>query len=489
MNETMRQLIKMNARGETKKTNSVHIGKVVDIDDHNFSNIHEFNLPYSERGGHFGVIGTTGIGKTKLLAHMLCQDIRTGNNVFVCDPKGDVFLMSAIIQAAVESGRLADLMMVSPIYPEYSMMVDPLAYYYLSDELVDHVVSGIKSDDEYFINVASEVCTAVVTGLIAQDAAINMRTTMNFFDIKQRVDYDSLCALGESLNALITHPLANVREMADEATLNIRQIRSSPQDFFAKVSSSLRTVLTALVSSSTGKIIGHAKTNEFVRRFENGEGVILICNTGNLLARRTAYIIGRVMISMIQSMVGRFFASGLKVKRPLCIYMDEGHNLLYQGIEELFNKSRAASIWLHFFTQSMAQIEAAVGPPIMQSIIDNISTWVFMRVNQNDTAKYIEESSPIRTVFKNIINIGDAKLSMSLREEDEYAIRADRGVKLKPRYFFMRSGGKFYKGIVPMVKDPYMRVEFPLINTSGPTENHDEQLENITKGKGAKQAC
>lgn len=487
MTDVMNQLIKMNARGKISKTDSVHIGRVVDIDDHNFSNIHEFHLPSSERGSHFGVIGTTGIGKTKLLAHLVCQDIRAGHNVFCCDPKGDVFLMSSIIQAAVESGRLKDLMLVSPIYPEYSMTVDPLAYYYLSDELVDHVISGIKSDDEYFINVASEVCTAIITGLIAQDAAINVRTTMNFFDIKQRVDYESLCALGESLNHLITHPLAHVREMAEESTLNIRQIRSSPQDFFAKVSSSLRTVLTALTSSTTGKIIGKAKTNEFVRRFENGEGAILICNTGNLLARRTAYIIGRVMISMIQSMVGRFFASGLKVKRPLCIYMDEGHNLLYQGIEELFNKARQAGVWLHFLTQSMAQIEAAVGPPIMQSIIDNISTWVFMRVNQNDTAKYIEESSPIRTVYKNIVNIGDAKLSMSLREEDEYAIRSDRVVKLKPRYFFMRSGGKFYKGIVPIVKDPYMRVEFPLVNTSAMAENHDEQLENIVKG--VKKAC
>ena len=463
----LEELVRMNKYGKIRKTDSVHIGKVVGLEDYNFSNIHEFNLPNSARSGHFGCIGTTRVGKTKLLTHMIVQDIHSGNNVVFIDPKGDDDAMSAVLQAAVESGRLNDLMLITPIYPDCSLMIDPLAYYYLSDELVDHVVSGIKSDDEYFVNVASEVTTAVVAGIIAQNIAKNQETKMNFFDIKQRVDYESLGQLGTSLEYLVNHPSQTVRDLVEEATLNIRQIRSSPQDFFAKVSSSLRTVLTALTSSTTGKIIGKAKTNEFVRRFERGDGVILICNTGSLLTRRTAYTIGRVLISMIQSMVGRFFASGARLKRPLCIYLDEGHNILYQGIQELFNKAGGAGVWLHFFTQSMSQIEEAVGPPTTQSIIDNISTWVYMRVNHNETAKYIEESAPIHTVYKNIVNIGDAKLSMSLREEDEYSIRADKVVKLKPRYFYLRSGGIYYKGVVPEVRSPRMRIKFPNINPAG----------------------
>lgn len=471
----LEELTRMNKYGKIRKTDSVHIGKVVGLEDYNFSNIHEFNLPNKARSGHFGCVGTTRVGKTKLLTHMIVQDIHSGKNVVFIDPKGDADAMSAVLQAAVESGRLNDLMLITPIYPDCSLMIDPLAYYYLSDELVDHVVSGIKSDDEYFVNVASEVTTAVVAGIIAQNVAKNQETKMNFLDIKQRVDYESLGQLGTSLQYLENHPSQTVRDLVEEATLNIRQIRSSPQDFFAKVSSSLRTVLTALTSSTTGKIIGKAKTNEFVRRFERGDGVILICNTGSLLTRRTAYTIGRVLISMIQSMVGRFFASGARLKRPLCIYLDEGHNILYQGIQELFNKAGGAGVWLHFFTQSMSQIEEAVGPPTTQSIIDNISTWVYMRVNHNETAKYIEESAPIHTVYKNIVNIGDAKLSMSLREEDEYSIRADKVVKLKPRYFYLRTGGIYYKGVVPEVKPPRMRIKFPEINPAGDADIRNNQ--------------
>ncbi len=471
---TMDLLRALNSKGKPRYSDGVHIGTVVSLDDELYENIHEFTLPNSSRSGHFGCLGTTRVGKTKLLTHMMVQDIRCGNNVVFIDPKGDDEAMSAIVQAAVEAGRMDDLMLITPIYPDCSMMIDPLAYYYLQDELVDHVVSGIKSEDEYFVNVASEVTGAIVAGVIAQDMANNRPTKMNFFDIKQRVDFESLGQLSDSLQYLVNHPSKDVREIVAEVRLNIQQIRNSPQDFFAKVSSSLRTVLTALTSSTTGRILGKATTNEFVRRFESGEGVILICNTGSLLARRTATTIGRVLISMIQSMVGRFFASGDKLKRPLCLYLDEGHNILYQGIQELFNKAGGAGVWLHFFTQSMSQIEEAVGKPTMQSIMDNISTWAFMRVNHNETAKYIEEASPLHKRYDNMMSMGDAKLSLTLREVEDYVIRADKVIKLKPRYFYLRTGGSFYKGKVAEVKTPQMRIKFPTIN---PTRNQPAAAE------------
>lgn len=473
MPPVMDKLKELNKHGKTRPSDSVHIGTVVSMEDVNYEDIHDYCLPNSARTGHFGCLGTTRVGKTKLLTHMIVQDIHAGNNVVFIDPKGDDEAMSAVVQAAVESGRLNDLMLITPIYPDCSLMIDPLAYYYLTDELVDHVISGIKSDDEYFVNVASEVTTAIVAGIIAQNIANNRETKMNFYDIKQRVDFESLGQLGESLQYLINHPSLTVRDLVEEATLNIRQIRNSPQDFFAKVSSSLRTVLTALTSSTTGKIIGKAKSNEFVRRFECGEGVILICNTGSLLARRSAYIIGRVLISMIQSMVGRFFASGSRLKKPLCVYLDEGHNILYQGIQELFNKAGGAGVWLHFFTQSMSQIEEAVGRATTQSIMDNINTWIYMRVNHNATAKYIEEASPLHKVYNNIVCMGDAKLSLSLREDEDYIIKADKVIKLKPRYFYLRTGGIFYKGHVPEVKSPTMRIKFPVIKTANIQETQE----------------
>ena len=44
-------------------------------------------MPDSERGGHFGCMGTTRIGKTRVVESFVEQDIRKGFSVAVIDPK------------------------------------------------------------------------------------------------------------------------------------------------------------------------------------------------------------------------------------------------------------------------------------------------------------------------------------------------------------------------------------------------------------------
>jgi len=413
------------------------------------------------RAGHFGCFGTTRTGKTRLLSGLVEQDIRGGRNVIVLDPKGDGDLFSSIIQTAAESGRLDDLMLVTPIFPEFSLKIDPLAYYYIPDELVDHVISGIRAKEEYFINVASEITTVIVQSEIALARSKKKQPKFNFQDIKQWSSREKLEELMAKMNKLKSSPDPKTVRIADEVCDNISQIIASPADFFAKVSSSLRTTLTALTSSTTGQIIGKPYSNEFIKRFEEGRRVILICNTGSLLSRRTAHIIGRVLLSMVQSLVGRFFASKRLLDPPLCIYVDEGHNVLYKGIQELFNKGGGAGVWLHFFTQSVAQIEEEIGPEATQSILDNINTLAFMKVNHEKTARFFEDSTPIRKVQQPILSLSAGKMGVSLRETEERLVLKEKVMELQPRWFYLRKEGATFKVCAPYVEDAYVKVKFP----------------------------
>lgn len=478
------KLRELNSKGRLKKDpRGLHLGRVVDLQDENMK-IKDFYLPDSERGNHLGCFGTTGIGKTKGIAYMIPQDIRSGGNVIVIDPKGDLGLLGAVVHAAALAGRLDEFMFISPIVPDYSVKIDPLAYYYITDEVVDHVISGIRAREEYFVNVASEVTDAIVNALTALSGSKGTKPLLNFWEIKSRCSYGDLKNLLDSVANLKGHPVKEIRELAGDVSVNIEQILQSPPDFFSKVSSSLRTVLTALTSSTTGKIIGKAKTNEFVRRFEAGEGVILLCHTGSLLARRTAHIIGRVLTSMIQSTVGRFFASGRKLSRPLSIYIDEGHNVLYRGVEELFNKGRGVGVRMHFFTQSIAQMNDAIGEETAQSIMDNISTWIYMRVNHDATARYIEESTPIRRYYHKLLSMAGGGLSVTLREMEERLVLKERVVRLKPRYYYLRASGRLYKGKFPDVSDPCVKIQFPetLASAPGPEDTLEADVEGIISG-------
>ena len=462
-------LRRLNRKGSIVKKGdgSIYLGDGVNLGMRSGDDItiEKLYLSSRDRAGHFGCFGTTRIGKTRLLANMVRQDILYGHNIVIIDPKGDSDLLSYVIQAAVEAGRLDEFLFISSIYPDLSVKIDPLSYYYMPDELVDHTISGIRSREEYFINVASEITTAIVQGMIALALSRGEKPRINFYEIKKRSSKDELKKFGHTLLNLLNHPDDEVRMRASEACENIAHIVKSPQDFFAKVSSSLRTTLTALTSSTTGKIIGKAHTNEFVKRFEEGKRAILFCNTGNLLARRTAHIVGRVLLSMIQSTVGRFFASGRKIEPPLCLYIDEGHNVLYKGIQELFNKGGGAGVYCHFFTQSIAQIEEWVGSEVCQSMVDNINTWVFMKVNHEKTARFVQESTPLRKAQQPILSLAGGNMSVSLREIEESTVLKEKVMGLTERWFYMRKGGTIYKGIVAELAEPDIRVRFPEIKS------------------------
>lgn len=414
--------------------------------------VKKVSLKDSDRKGHLFCFGSTRIGKTRLIELMLEQDIRKGYSVALFDPKGDIDLFSKVVQVAYEENRQDDLCLVTPIFPHCSARMDPLAYYFMPEELVSHVVSGIKAREEFFVNIAYETTFVIVQTLLFFAKIKNEKATLNFNMIKERTSYNDLKNLEEQLKDYEHDP------DAEEILASLRQILASPQDYFSKVSSSLRTVLTSLSAGSVGAIIGKARANEFIKRLEQGGRVILIVQTGALLTRKTAHIVARVLLSMIQSFVGRVFLSGKTVSPPLCLYMDEASNLLYMGVEDLFNKSGGAGVWVHAFTQSIADIEAEIGPAPARKILDNTNTKIFMRVNDPKTAEYIADYSGMIRRFSPLLSLGGG---ITVREVEEPNVRPESVLNLQPRDFYMFSFEGACRGKVGHVKAPYIRVKYP----------------------------
>ena len=412
-------------------------------------------LPDADRKGHMFCFGSTRIGKTKLIELMIEQDIRKGYSVTLFDPKGDIDLLSSIVQVAFEENRQHELCLITPIFPEYSASIDPLAYYFMPEELVSHVVSGIKAKEEFFVNIAYETTLIIVLTLLLFAKVRNEKCWINLNDIKQRASHACLEDLKAELESIPESP-----EKAD-ILASLMQILDSPKDYFAKISSSLRTTLTSLSTGNVGKIIGRAQSNRFIKRLEQNKRVILIVQTGSLLTRKTAHIVARVLISMIQSFIGRRYASGRTVSPPLAIYLDEASNLMYIGIDELFNKAGGAGAWVHAFTQSISDLEAEIGRPFAKKILDNTNTKVFMRVNDPTTAEYVADYSGEQKRFSPLLSLGGA---ITIREVKENAILPEHILNLQEREFFLFSYQGQYRGKTLYVKPPYFQIEYPQVN-------------------------
>ena len=416
--------------------------------------VKKISLKDSDRKGHLFGFGSTRIGKTRLIELMMEQDIRKGYSLVFFDPKGDIDIFSKIVQIAYEENRQDELCLVTPIFPDCSAKMDPLAYYYMPEELVSHVVSGIKAKEEFFINIAYETTFVIVLSLLFFARIKNERPNLNFNSVKERASYTDLKNLEAQLKDYENDP------EAEEILATLRQILASPQDYFSKVSSSLRTVLTSLSAGSVGAIIGKAKANNFIKRLEQGKRVILIVQTGSLLTRKTAHIVARVLLSMIQSFVGRIYLSGRTITPPLCVYMDEASNLLYMGVEDLFNKAGGAGVWIHAFTQSIADIEAELGPANARKILDNTNSKIFMRVNDPNTANYIADYSGMVKRYSPILSLGGG---ITVREVEEPNVRPENVLNLQLRDFYMFTFEGAFKGKAGFVKEPYLKVMYPRV--------------------------
>ncbi len=411
-------------------------------------------LPDSDRKAHMFCFGTTRIGKTRLIELMIEQDIRKGYSVALFDPKGDIDLFSKIVQVAFEENRQEELYLITPIFPAHSASIDPLAYYYMPEEIVSHVVSGIKAKEEFFINVAYETTLIIVLSLLLFAKIRGDRAAINFEEIHERASYGGLKNLKSQLEAIDS-------DEARELVHSLTQILDKPQDYFAKISSTLHSVLTTMTRGGVGSIIGKARTNEFMRRLEKGKRVILVVQTGNLLTRKTAHIIARVLLSMLQSFVGRRYASGRKVEPPLAVYLDEASNLMYIGIEDLFNKAGGAGIWVHAFSQSIADLDAEIGRDHARKILDNTNTKLFMRVNDPMTAKYIAEYSGEHKKFSPILSLGGG---ITIREIREQTVLPEDVLRLQARDFYLFTLGGAFRGKTANVDSPYFQIEYPTVD-------------------------
>ncbi len=410
------------------------------------------SIPDSYRKRHMFVFGTTGVGKTRLCENLIEHDINKGYSVVYFDPKGDQQIFTKIFDVARSAGRLDELMLVTPIFPEYSSVVDPMAFYFMIDELVGHIISGIQGGKEpFYRNIAKEITTAVITANILLATEEGRLPVMNIDTIRQSIRRDALEETMNALRRIGTHE-------ADLTAGMLEDILKSPMEYYAKVSSTLRTALMELSSGNIGKIIGQADSNRFIKRLEEGKRVILVVHTGTMITREAAATLGKVLLSMIQSFIGRVYLSNKqKVDPPLSVYIDEAQSLFYQGVEDLFAKAGSADVMVTAFAQSVNQVYAVVGEEFGKSILDNTNTKIFMRCSDAETSEYVVKHFGVRNVLTGIFGSNQ----VTTREVEQDILKVQDILGLQPREFYMLTYSGRFKGTTLDAPNPKLKIIFP----------------------------
>ena len=412
----------------------------------------EIWVPDAHLKRHMFVFGTTGVGKTRLCENLIEQDIKKNHSVVYFDPKGDQEIFTKIYEICRKTGRLEDLMCVTPVYPEYSAIIDPLQYYFMPDELVGNIIAGIQAGKEpFFRNVAKEITTAVILGEIELAKARGQRPVINIDKVRQAIRIASMKDTAPALRAGGTPEAEDVAGM-------LQDIIDSGQDYYNKVSSSLRTCLADLSFGNIGKIIGKADSNRFMRRLEEGKRVVMVVHTGSMLTREAGQTLGKVVLSMIHSFIGRVYLSNRKsLKNQLSIHIDEAQSLLYAGIEDMFAKVGSANVSIKAYAQSVNQLYAALTEPLAKSILDNTNTKVFLRCSDKETSEYVTGHFGQKTKLSGIYG----NTTVTTKETEEDVLKATDILDLQPQEFYLMSYIGRYRGKTTTSWDPETEIVFP----------------------------
>ena len=409
-----------------KRKDGIHIGKGYALDDHEKLHFVDIFQEDSNRRGHTLVFGTTRVGKTRLIENGIVQDIENGKNVIIVDPKIDIELFSKVFEVATKCGRQNEVVLINSLTPTMSAKINPLTNFHTPEEPISHIMSTVPSTDEFFYNVAYDTTTVIVRGLIKLRIEEGMDKYFNLNDFMIWLPFEKFKELKDRLSK---------HEDKDSQLIigQIDDIIESGAEYFNKVSKTLKSAIIQLTLGDTGEVIARAKTNNFLDRLEQGKGAILFVQSAALLQPRAAFMLGRIIVSMIQSLVGRFYASGRKFDTPLVLYLDEFSNIVYNGIDDMFNKAGGCNCYIMALTQSPADIIAVIGEDKARKIFDNTNTKIFMRINDTNSAKTLTIYGG--TTFRNTVQLN---LHGGLRgtEVEEDVIKDTDLLRLENREFY-----------------------------------------------------
>ncbi|RMX08139.1 conjugative coupling factor TraD, PFGI-1 class [Corticibacter populi] len=403
----------------------------------------------SSRNGHMVVMGTTRVGKTRLLEMLATQDIHAGHVVIIIDPKGDADLMLRVQAEARRAGRLEQLYLFHLGYPEISARYNGIGSFSRITEVATRATNALPSSGNSaafkefswrFTNIVAQAQVALgriptyetllhdVTGIeplfleyvtwYYANQAINHQ---RFVDFKDKIEV--LKALAESkklqgVDKTLQNRAPEVIAMAvwireskatDNVLLGLLGAVSYDRSFYEKIIASLGPFLEKLISGQVGKLISpdYLDPDDDRPIFDwmtvMRQGGIVYAGLDALSDSVVSAAVGNSMLSDLVSVGGKLYKTGLDPHHPegkislpkVCCHFDEVNEIAGPEFVPMVNKLGGSGFQITAYTQSFFDIESKVGDKAKAGqIFDNFNHVVMLRVRSITTANLVAEQMP-----------------------------------------------------------------------------------------------
>ncbi|GAB6040900.1 type IV conjugative transfer system coupling protein TraD [Endothiovibrio diazotrophicus] len=409
-------------------------------------------LSLGERAGHTLVLGTTRVGKTRLMEILVTQDIARGDTVIVVDPKGDADLLRRVYAEAKRAGREEQLYLFHLGYPAISARYNPVGQFMRITEVPSRVAGQLPGEGQSatfrefvwrYVNVIAKALQA----------------------LGRKVDYLQLKRFGENVEPLVMDYLADLFERTPEAgdwraeveRLKARFADKEDRDkvvprkyqsrdlasiarvdyyrtlverhpavyddvaaslvktwdydeaFFSKLVASLLPFLEKMTSGNVVELLSpdYRDLDDPRPIFDWATvlrtGGIVYVGLDALSDPEVAAAVGNSMLADLTSTAGQIYKEGVEhglpgaraASRRVCLHFDEVNELMGKEFVPLVNKAGGAGYLVTAYTQTLSDIEAKLGDRAMAGQVQgNFNTLIMLRVQEEATARYLTDRLP-----------------------------------------------------------------------------------------------
>ena len=340
------------------------------------SNQHVY-LKDEVRRKHCHIIGGTGTGKSKLMEHMIRQDIRNGKGICLIDPHGNLF--ESVLKWCLLQDYRHRLVVIDPNQSEWSVGLNFLEYDSSVWDLGQHVENVIddlgKARDEDLFQTAQVV---IWLRYFLQLAAVQ-NPPLAFTDLYALLD-DRGKDLRLRLTDTITDPVLRQDLLNAWNEYDTAPARTRSEFMRLPVWSRIQTFLG---TKNMRRIVGQTETTvDFYGAMQKNR--IVLVNLSGQLTEHERNLLGIVIIEKI-------FEAAKKRKpdreKQYYVYIDEfGYFVserIAQALEEL-RKRHVGFILAHQELEQLKDDSRIGGNRLLASVMTNTKVKIAFRVSRED---------------------------------------------------------------------------------------------------------
>ena len=443
--------------------------------------------------GHTLIVGSTGVGKTRLFDLLIAQAILRGEPVIIIDPKGDQGLADNARRVCEAMGAPEKFIYFNPAHPDKSACIDPMRNWNRKTELASRIAALIPSETgaDPFTAFGWKVLNDIVSGLIATGRRPNLVQLRRYIEggpddllvkalrvhfVKCVPNWETKVAsyVKKSKGSLLDGYIDFYKEVVihEAENVDLQGLISTfehNRDHFQKMVASLIPILSMLTSEPLTDLLspdlepGHDKVvTDMSRVIRNN----MVCYMGldSLADATVGSAIGSVMLADMTAVAGDRYNYGVDEKKSINVFVDEAAEVINQPTIQLLNKGRGAGFRMFIATQTFADFASRLGDENKaRQVLANTNNKIALRIQDSETQQYIADGIPKIKAQAMAVRYGhniDADMhdqySASYQEQatKEEADLIPPGVlsELPPLHFFARlSGGKTLKGKIPIL--------------------------------------